>query len=230
MIVAGTKDNKLAGHANLKLSLKAGEESQFLADVLKALDGKSELEEYNQAAALLKSAEKPCVIYGKTFAHNADEKALQSLLELAQSLNASLIGLKGEANSMAAAQLELEAPFTPNGYQSAFVALGDEEPTQKLTKRLEEIPFVVVQAAYYSQLTGNADVVLPVTMWAEQAGTYLSLDGRMQTIGKVLVAPEGVLTSQEALLKVAETLSLTPDTDWKASLTARVPTVELQGA
>ena len=230
LIVAGAKENQLAGHAKVKLALKAGEESQFLAELLTALDGKSTHEEFNQAAAVLKSAEKTCVVYGKTFAQNADEKALQSLLELAQSLDANLIGVKGEANSMAAAQLELEAPFTPNGYQSAFVALGDEEPTQKLTKRLEDVPFVVVQAAYYSQLTGNADVVLPVTMWAEQAGTYLSLDGRMQTIGKALVAPEGVLTSQEALLKVAETLSLTPDTDWKASLTGRVPTVELQGA
>jgi len=108
--------------------------------------------------------------------------------------------------------------------------LGDEVPTQKLTKRLEDIPFVIAQAAYSSQLTGNADVVLPVTMWAEQAGTYLSPEGRLQKIDKALDAPEGVLTSQEALLKVAETLSLKPETDWKASLTKRTPTIAIQEA
>jgi NADH dehydrogenase/NADH:ubiquinone oxidoreductase subunit G len=67
-------------------------------------------------------------------------------------------------------------------------------------------------------------------MWAEQTGTYLSLDGRLQPFEKALDAPEGVLTSHEALLKVAETLAVKPDTDWKASLTKRTPTVEIQAA
>ncbi len=228
LIVADGKDNRLAAKAHVRLTLTAGEESAFLAELHKALEGKADDEGINQAGALLTSAEKPCIVYGKTLAANADEAALKHLLAVAEALGAALIGVKGEANSMAAAQLGLEAPFTPNGYQAAFVALGDENPTQKLTKRLEEIPFVVAQAAYYSQLTANADVVLPVTMWAEQAGTYLSLDGRLQKFEKALDAPEGVLTSHEALLKVAETLAVKPDTDWKASLTKRTPTVEIQ--
>jgi formate dehydrogenase major subunit len=228
LIVADEETNKLAAKAKIRLSLKPGKEGAFLADLRKALDGQADDQPMNQAAAILQTAQKPCIVYGKTFAENADEAALNHLLEIAQSLNAALIGVKGEANSMSAAQLGLEAPFKANSYQAAFVLLGDEDPTQKLTKRLEEIPFVVAQAAYTSQLTGNADVVLPVTMWAEQAGTYLSLDGRLQRIGKALDAPEGVLTSQEALLKVAAALSLTPDTDWKASLTKRTPTAAIQ--
>jgi predicted molibdopterin-dependent oxidoreductase YjgC len=228
LIVADEKGNKLAAKAKIKLNLKAGEEAQFLADLRNAVESDTEDENFNKAAAVLKDAEKPTIVYGKTFAENADEKALQQLLEIAQILDAALIGVKGEANSMAAAQLGLETPFQTNGYQSAFVLLGDDDPTQKLTKRLEEIPFVVAQAAYTSQLTGNADVVLPVTMWAEQAGTYLSLDGRMQTIGQALEAPEGVLTSQEVLLKLAEVFAVTPDTNWKDRITERVPTVDIQ--
>ena len=230
LIVADGKENKLAANASVRLPLKAGEESSFLERLLGAIESQSDDEGLNQAAGLLKAAEKPCIIYGKTFADKADSKALQNLLDLAQALDAALIGVKGEANSMAAAQLGLEAPFTPNGYQSAFVLLGDEDPSQKLVKRLEEIPFVVVQAAYSSQLSGSADVVLPVTMWAEQAGSYLSLDGRLQKLGQALDAPEGVLTSQAALLKLAEALAVDPDTDWIASLKARVPTVEIQEA
>jgi formate dehydrogenase major subunit len=228
LIVADEKGNKLSAKAKIKLNLKPGEEAQFLADLRNAVESDTEEENFNKAAAVLKDAEKPTIVYGKTFAENADEKALQQLLEIAQILDAALIGVKGEANSMAAAQLGLETPFQTNGYQSAFVLLGDDDPTQKLTKRLEEIPFVVAQAAYTSQLTGNADVVLPVTMWAEQAGTYLSLDGRMQTIGQALEAPEGVLTSQEVLLKLAEVFAVTPDTNWKDRITERVPTVDIQ--
>jgi formate dehydrogenase major subunit len=230
LIVADGKENKLAANASMRLPLTAGEESSFLENLLMAIESQSADEGLNQAAEVLKAAEKPCIIYGKTFAEKADATALQNLLDLAQALGAALIGVKGEANSMAAAQLGLEAPFTPNGYQSAYVLLGDEDPSQKLVKRLEEIPFVVVQAAYSSQASGSADVVLPVTMWAEQAGSYLSLDGRLQKIGKALDAPEGVLTSQAALLKVAEALAVEPGTDWKASLKARIPTVEIQEA
>jgi len=230
LIVADGKDNRLAEKAKVRLHLKAGQEGSFLADLLKAIENGIEDNDLNQAAEILKAAEKPCIVYGKTLAENADEKTLTTLLEIAQTVNAALIGVKGEANSMAAAQLGLEAAFKSNGYQSAFILLGDDHPSQKLVKRLEEIPFVVAQAAYYSQLTGNADVVLPVTMWAEQSGSYLSLDGRLQTIGKALDAPDGVLTSTEALLKIAEILSVEPDTDWKTNLMKRVPTVQIEEA
>jgi predicted molibdopterin-dependent oxidoreductase YjgC len=230
LIVADGKENKLTANASVRLPLTAGEESSFLESLLQAIEGKSTDEGLNRAAEVLKAADTPCIIYGRAFAEKADSKALQHLLDLAEKLDAALIGVKAEANSMAAAQLGLEAPFTPNGYQSAFVLLGDEEPSQKLVKRLEEIPFVVVQAAYSSQASGSADVVLPVTMWAEQTGSYLSLDGRLQKLGQSLDAPEGVLTSQAALLKVAEALAVDPDTDWKASLKARIPTVEMREA
>jgi predicted molibdopterin-dependent oxidoreductase YjgC len=230
LFVADDTDNRLVNHASGTMKLVSGEETQFLLKLLKALDEGSEDESLNKAANALKNAEKPCIVYGATFAENADEGALEALLKLAEELNAALIGVKGNANSMAAAQLALEAPFKADGFEAAFLLLGDEEPTQKLTKAMEEIPFVVAQAAYSSQLTGAADVVLPVTMWAEQSGTYLSLDGRLQTAIKSLEAPEGVLSSREALLKMAEKLSIEPNTDWKTSLKARIPTVAIHEA
>jgi len=229
LIVADGKANEFAENATDQLTLQPGEETQFLTELLTALDkGSSDDKALQKAADVLKEAEKPCIVYGADFAQNADEKALQTLLKLSETLNAALIGVKGNANSMAAAQLKLEAPFKTDGIKSAFVLLGDEEPSQKLTKALEKVPFVVAQAAYSSQMTANADVVLPVTMWAEQSGTYLSLDGRLQQAEKALDPPDGILTAREALRKIAETLSLEPDTDWEASLKRRTPTVAIQ--
>ncbi len=228
LIVADSKNNRLAENTKTTLSLNAGDESNFLVGLLDAVENETGAPELIDVAKMLKASKKPCIVYGKTFAANADEIALETLLKLAEALNVALIGVKENANSMAAAQLGLEKPFKPNGQKSAYILLGDENPSQKITKTLEEIPFVVVQAAYSSQITGNADVVLPVTMWAEQDGTYLSMDGRLQKATKALNAPEGILTSQEALLKVAEALSIKPDLDWKSSLMARVPTVEFQ--
>ena len=230
LIVADSNSNKFSEKAAVRLSLGQGSEGEFLAQLLEAVNNGSDDPDLNAAVKALTEAEKPCVVYGEKFAQNADEKALAALVKLANTINASLIGVKGNANSMAAAQLGLESPFKANNYKSAFVMLGDEKPSQKLVKALEEVPFVVAQAAYGSQLTGNADVILPVTTWAEQFGTYLSMDGRLQKAVKALDAPEGILTSQEALLKVAEVLSVEPDTDWKTALFARVPTVEIKEA
>lgn len=228
LILADDTKNQFAENATVKLTLKPGEETQFLSQLQAALNDGSDDGALNEAADALKNAEKPCIVYGAKFAENADGKALQKLLALAETLNAALIGVKGNANSMAAAQFGLEAPLTLDGVESAFVMLGDEDPTQKLVKALEEVPFVVAQAAYGSQLTGNANIVLPVTMWAEQSGTYLSLDGRLQKAPKALEAPEGILTSQEALRQIAESLSLETDSDWEASLKARTPTAAFQ--
>jgi len=228
LIVADSKENKLADNAAVKLGLKAGDEAAFLAELLDAVENGTNNKDLVKAVTALTKAEKPVIVYGKAFATNADEKALETLLKLADKLDAALVGVKGNANSMAASQLGLDNTFKTNGYQSTFIMLGDEEPSQKLVKALEDIPFVVAQAAYDSQLTANADVVLPVTMWAEQSGTYLNMEGQMQKAVKALDAPDGVLTSQESLLKVAEALSIEPDTDWKASLMARTPTIKIQ--
>jgi len=230
LIVADSNNNQLAEKAALTLPLKSGEEKAFLKKLLEAVENGIDDKELSKAALMLKEAEKPCLVYGKAFAARADKEALITLLKLKQTLHAALIGVKGNANSMAAAQLELEAPFKPDGYETCFVMLGDEEPTQKMVKVLEKVPFVVVQAAYSSQLTGNADVVLPVTMWAEQSGTYLNMDGRLQKSVQALDAPEGVLTSRETLLKISEHLGFKPEPDWKSALLSRVPTIEIQEA
>jgi formate dehydrogenase major subunit len=230
LIVADDMKNQFAENATDKLTLKPGEETQFLLELQTALKDGSDDDALNETADALKNAENPCIVYGAKFAENTDKKASQTLLALAETLNAALVGVKGNANSMAAAQLGLEDPITLDGVESAFVMLGDEDPTQKLVKALEEVPFVVALAAYGSQLTGNAHVVLPVTMWAEQFGTYLSLDGRLQKAPKALEAPEGILTSQEVLRQIAENLSLEADPDWEASLKARTPTAAFQEA
>ncbi|MFN2304886.1 MAG: molybdopterin-dependent oxidoreductase [Anaerolineales bacterium] len=228
LIVADSKDNLLSQHATKTISLMSGEETDFLTALMDAIDTESEETEFDEVAKILKAADKPCIVYGASFVSHADDKAIETLISLSERLGASLIGVKGNANSMAAAQLGLEAPVKPNGLQSIFIMLGDEEPSQKLTKTLEEIPFVAVMAAYSSQLTANADVVFPGTMWAEQTGTYLNLDGRLQTAPKALDAPEGVLTAQETLRKIAQVMNIEPDYDWKASLLARIPTVEIK--
>ena len=229
LYVAGQEDNALAADAKALLPLKPGSEAVLLVKLVDAVENGTD-DELAPIVDALKAAERPVIVYGKTFACNADDIALEALLKLADLTGAALVGVKGNANSMAAAQLGLEAPFKANGYSAAVVALGDEAPSAKLTKVLEEVPFVVALSAYESQLSSGADVVLPVAMWAEESGSYLSMDGRLQKTVQSLSVPEGVLTMLEALKKVAGQLQVEPDQDWKVSLMARTPSVQIQEA
>lgn len=230
LFVAGSEDNALAANAKALLPLKPGSEAVLLVKLVDAVENGTDDAELAPVVNALKAAERPVIVYGKTFAANADDIALDALLKLADLTGATLVGVKGNANSMAAAQLGLEASFDAEAAAAAVVALGDEAPTAKLTKALEGVPFVVALSAYESQLTSGADVVLPVAMWAEESGSYLSMDGRLQKAVKALNAPDGVVTTLEALEKLAGQFKVEPDQDWKASLMARVPSVQIQEA
>jgi predicted molibdopterin-dependent oxidoreductase YjgC len=84
---------------------------------------------------------------------------------------------------------------------------------------LEQIPFVAVQASYVSELTKRADIVLPVTMWAEQDGHYFNLEGRLQQAHKALEAPKDVKSDLAALQELAKQMAAEPVKEWNAALT-----------
>jgi len=179
------------------------------------------------AAQALASAAKPVIVYGKGITVNGTADTIKALVTLAKITGASLISVKGDANSLAASQYHLDHVFKLNGHQAAYVALGDDEPSQRLIQRLGKAPFLAVQAAYHSPLTEMANVVLPVTQWAEQDGHYLNLDGRLQTAHKALQAPVGVWANEQVLTRLAEALSLPTNGSWKESLFQRVAPVTI---
>jgi NADH dehydrogenase/NADH:ubiquinone oxidoreductase subunit G len=153
--------------------------------------------------------------------------ALKALVKLAEMVGAGLISVKGNANSVAAAQLHLDQPFALNGQQAVYVAAGDDHISKRLLERLEKAPFLAVHASYESALTEMADVVLPVAMWAEQSGHYVNLEGRVQEAHAALHAPAGVRENGETLTAVAEALGQSLNADWQTALKQRVSAVAI---
>ncbi len=178
-----------------------------------------------EAAFRLANTSNPVVIYDP--AKINDLATLQALVKFAETIGATLIDPKGGANSVAAAQYGLDKAFKLNGHKAAFVALGDEAPSESLVKTLEKAPFLVVQASHVSKLTAQADVVLPVQSWLEQAGHYVSMDGRIQAAQASLTAPEAVLASSTVLEKIAGRLGIALDEDWQAELSKQPSPVEI---
>jgi len=173
---------------------------------------------------MIASAQKPVFVYGKGITRGAPE-ALKALLDLAKVAGATVISIKGQANSLAAYQYGLDKLFDAGGRQAVYLALGDDKPSERLLKRLEDAPFVAVQASYMSKATQVADVVFPTEMWAEQEGHFLNADGRLQESRRGLTSPPDVRSNAEVLSAVAKEMGLSLNGDWQSELKKRVAIV-----
>ena len=186
-----------------------------------------------KAARLLAHAISPMIVFGKGVTAQRDEKLIEALYQLAVQVGAvddersNILSLKGEANSQSASLMGLEQPFNPNGEKVTYIAVGDDYVAKKLVEKAAKSPYLVVQASYESKLTEQADVVLPVSIWAEQEGHYINLDGRMRKTEKAVTAPENVRDNLDVLTDLAKRMKLTLDADWKKAIRERKSSVSL---
>ena len=192
-------------------------------------------EDIKDAAMMLTSALAPVIIYGKGLSAHSDLESLADLNWLARLIGGSdseriaVLSVKGEANSLAASQLHLDAAFQLDGCQVAYIALGDHDAPPRLVERARRAPYLIIQASYISELTECADIVLPVTNWAEQGGHYLNLDGRLQLSNSCLQPPTSVRENTEVLVELANHLGVELDLDWRSALVERTPINTLSG-
>jgi len=78
--------------------------------------------------------------------------------------------------------------------------------TDRLRERLASLDLLVVADIFLSDTAELADVVLPITQWAEECGTTTNLEGRVILRQKAKEAPPGVWTDAEILVALAERL------------------------
>lgn len=178
-------------------------------------------------ADVLAQARKPAFVYGKGLL-GGSAAGLNVLLDLARAVGAltddysAVIGVKGQANSLAAYQYGLDKPFETSGRKAAYLALGDDFAGSRLLKRLEGLPFLAVQASYRSPATDMADVVLPTEIWVEQEGHFLNLEGRLQAAHRGLTPAEEIRSHVDILQAVAAEMGLNLKDNWQEALNERV--------
>ncbi|MFE1030793.1 molybdopterin oxidoreductase family protein [Streptomyces sp. NPDC058807] len=74
--------------------------------------------------------------------------------------------------------------------------------------RLRELDFLAVCDVVLSETAALADVVLPVTQWAEETGTTTSLEGRVLLRRRAITPPDGVRSDLEVLHGLAGRLGV----------------------
>ncbi|GAB4529779.1 MAG: 2Fe-2S iron-sulfur cluster-binding protein [Anaerolineales bacterium] len=208
LLVCGLpEDDPLYRRAHTRLHAENGYAALFAA-----------LADEDSPDAALCAARRPVFVLGRGFTACAAPQDVHALLDLAQRLDARLLVLYGKANSRAALAYGLQQPVNLEQARAVYLALGDDEGGQSLLPRLERTAFVAVQAAYHSPLTARADVVLPVTTWAEEGGHYLNLEGRLQKSEAAVQPPEGVHTNLECLQRLAFALHTPLSLEWQTAL------------
>lgn len=214
--------------AMVKLGLREDTSIQpeaVLEEAVNATQIKDEV--FLKAAYAISTASKTAVIMGSTISWLS---CVEEWIAFAKLIDATLISTKGGANSLAAAQFHLDNPIQVNGHQAAYIALGDEEPTEKFVALFESTPFLAIQATYVSKLTARADVVLPVFSWVEQSGHYVSMDGHIQESAAAIIGPAYAKSNQQVLELLADKLGFKVSTAWQSELHHRQSVVPIEQA
>ena len=75
-----------------------------------------------------------------------------------------------------------------------------------ITQRLESLDLLVVCDIVMSETAALADVVLPVTQWAEESGTMTNLEGRVILRQRAITPPAGVRSDLDVIAGLASRL------------------------
>jgi assimilatory nitrate reductase catalytic subunit len=104
----------------------------------------------------------------------------------------------------------LDALGTPDGPRALLVAgsnIAVSAPRNThVADRLQSLDFLVVCDIVTSETAALADVVLPVTQWAEEGGTMTNLEGRVLLREPALLPPPNVRSDLDVLVALARKL------------------------
>ncbi len=76
----------------------------------------------------------------------------------------------------------------------------------RVTERIQSLELLVVADFFMSETAALADVVLPVTQWAEETGTMTNLEGRVILRQQAVQPPDGVRSDLQVLSELAQRL------------------------
>jgi assimilatory nitrate reductase catalytic subunit len=104
----------------------------------------------------------------------------------------------------------LDALGTPDGPRALLVMASNVAVSAPanlhIAQRLAGLDFLAVCDIVRSETAELADVVLPITQWAEESGTMTNLEGRVLLRRQAVDAPDGVRSDLEVLAGLAERL------------------------
>lgn len=186
-----------------------------------------ESEHADKVLGQLKASEKPVFVVGNEFTKPENFAAFRDLVLLAREIGAKVVALKGKANNFAGALLGFEMATQPKAAPVFYLALGDGHACDHTREALAGSEFKIIQASYESDFTEIADLVLPCTIWAEQAGHYLSTDGKLGLNQQAVQAADCQRSVLDVLKVLAGKSGITLAEAWRKAVEEKVATIVL---
>ena len=144
----------------------------------------SQITDINKAVEIAERAGNPVVLYGA----GITEKAATALKKLQG--KAAFVAIEPGVNTRAAAAFGLNNGFKSAAAKVLYALVGEQKLEADMLKNVDKSAFVIAQASFVSPLTERADVVLPMAIWSERAGSLTNTEGRVLKVNKA-VEPKG---------------------------------------
>jgi predicted molibdopterin-dependent oxidoreductase YjgC len=154
------------------------------------------LADLGKGIEIAERAGNPVVLYGAGIA----DKGANALKKLQG--KAKFLAIEPGVNTRAAVAFGFNNGFKASAAKVLYALLGEQGlENADVLKDLDKKAFVVVQTSYVSPLTEKADVVLPMAIWSERAGSLTNTEGRVQKVSKA-VEPAGEAKSDWEIISL----------------------------
>ncbi len=169
-----------------------------------------DLKSIGKAVRIAETLNRVTVLYGA----GLTDKAAKLLNKL--DAKARFIPLEPGINTCAAVKFGLNNSGKIAGAKVLYILQGELNGNgAEMVSKAGKSAFVVVQAAYASELTNKADVVLPSAIWSERSGTLTNTEGRVQTANQAVEPLGEARADWEILAMLADKLGKNLGTSFK---------------
>lgn len=106
---------------------------------------------------------------------------------------------------------QLLATTAKSGWDFLYVAGADPAskfPAKQWAEMRSKLGFLVVQDLFLTETAQQADIVLPTLSYIEKGGTFISIEGRVQTLQPGKETPENLYSDAEIFCQLAHKLDL----------------------
>jgi len=206
LMVVDIEEDRLDRYSDGFLKLES-EDTPLAESVARSMEDESDLEEPTEAGlssqdltevkSFLAGSKRSFLLAG---ARVEDVSSLKGLLHLARVSGGEFLRLNGVSNQAVA---ELSTEDLEGEFDLCYLLAADDEDLEEMKEVAGRADFLIVQAARESELTEEADLVLPARAWFERGGSFVDVDGEEKTV-KAVLEPRFELEEDGQLLRVSD--------------------------
>ncbi|MEA4811919.1 MAG: 2Fe-2S iron-sulfur cluster-binding protein [Anaerolineaceae bacterium] len=170
---------------------------------------------------------KPVIVLGSDLMYEYNIPTIKQLLQFRKAVKANLVVLKGKSGTFAASLMGIPPVSTSSFSKIGFFVTGDDVVNADTVQAVDRSDYKVFMACVRNELTERADVILPVSNWAECESHYLTGDGKLKVAAQAIQPEPELKPIRLVFEELAKRHEFEMKHDWKTALKHSNASVEL---